>query len=732
MTFLKYTLLVLFLLVGNLTFAQKNITGFLKDKDSGLPIESASIVLYPDKIGTVSDKDGAFRFEDLTGNKYNIEVSMLGYHSVIMKVNAGENLEILLEQNDQQINEVEVIGNFRQTELIETPMKEQLSVLPAIATIASSEIEKQGAVTLVDAMKYMPGGWTETRGRKVKQFFTIRGQKYPYPSYSINGIWQKEFHETTYFFNSSNIEEITVVRSGNALLKSLSALTGVIDVKTRMPEKSSREFYLKYGSLNTYQSGISIGNKKNGFSYNGAVNISGIDGQEHQNGHEKFLNFHGATKWQINLDLEWSVNVFYMNGSRQLVQPNEPADQKFRNQKEEYDPLNTIMVSSLLRYQPKETFSNELHVNFAHRKPNYKSENLTTGKVTEYEETDYEFTLNQINSVAINDANTMRFGALYNYWQAPEGKRFYYGRKGEVHTVSGVVVDQHAFGRWLLDGGFRLTREYYSEWGSFSIEGSGGKFTKVAPIIDLWQPWNWQSTLGLSWQMAKQSSLHWSFAAGTVAPRKGALDGNGETPENEIRKNIDFGWIKQLDNKGRISATVFLVDRKDAIDYSGKTIEQGDLIMELYQNTDKRNYGLELEAKSAIWKNYLSAFANLTLMKGEIELEGEWTNDDEMPQVIANAGANFQKGKVDVNIFGNYIGEYKNDRFVSKSYLNENGKAPLGNFVNFDLTAGYTTGNSVKTRLFIEVKNLFDKAFQTVPGYPDYGRIISFGLNLRM
>ena len=37
------------------------------------------------------------------------------------------------------------------------------------------EIQQLKAYSVVDAMKYVPGAWTESRGRKVKQFFSVRG-----------------------------------------------------------------------------------------------------------------------------------------------------------------------------------------------------------------------------------------------------------------------------------------------------------------------------------------------------------------------------------------------------------------------------------------------------------------------------------------------------------------------------------------------------------------------------
>ena len=285
----------------------------------------------------------------------------------------------------------------------------------------------------------------------------------------------------------------------------------------------------------------------------------------------------------------------------------------------------------------------------------------------------------------------------------------------------------------LLDGGFRLTNEYYSEWGGFSIEGSGGKFTSVEPIVDEWQSPVWQATSGATYSMSSLTSLNLSFAGGIVNPRKGALNNEGETPDNETRFNYDIGFVQNFSGLGKFTFTSFLVNRKNAIDYSGKTIENGENdIMELYKNVNKRNYGIEAELKSVVILNTMTFFANATFMKGETEEDLSWGKDDEMPNFIANIGGNYFKKRIDINAFMNYTGAYKNDRFVSKDYLAEYGKAPLGDFVTFDLTAGYSIGKEQNARIYVEGKNLFDIKYQTVPGYPDNGRIISAGFSLNL
>ena len=227
-------------------------------------------------------------------------------------------------------------------------------------------------------------------------------------------------------------------------------------------------------------------------------------------------------------------------------------------------------------------------------------------------------------------------------------------------------------------------------------------------------------------------SFHGNVSAGVVAPRADALTDEGVKPLNEKRVNVDLGMIKKFHNSGTLTVTGFLVSRADAIDYSGETLEleNGDIV-ELYKNENERNYGMEVDLKMPV-VSWFSVFANATAMKGEVRDSTGWKKDDEIPVFIGNVGANVVKSRFDLNAYMNYTGSYKNDRFVDKSYLQQYGKAPLGNFFDVDVNTGYTLGEKKNIRVFVDVKNLLNKKFQTVAGYPDYGIIVSGGVKLRL
>ena len=72
-------------------------------------------------------------------------------------------------------------------DLMARPYTESPGLEAATSVVGRKEIEDLHAYSVVDAMKYVPGAWTETRGRKVKSFYSVRGQRYPYPGYLIDG-----------------------------------------------------------------------------------------------------------------------------------------------------------------------------------------------------------------------------------------------------------------------------------------------------------------------------------------------------------------------------------------------------------------------------------------------------------------------------------------------------------------------------------------------------------------
>lgn len=201
--------------------------------------------------------------------------------------------------------------------------------MPSISKISYEDIRKQSAANVVEAMNFIPGGMIETRGRQVKQFFSVRGQKYPYPDYAINGIWQKEFEELPYFLPTSDIEEIEIIRSSAALLTGLSGMAGLINIKTREYSAPETNIELEYGSFNNLHSHLSNGNKIGNFSYAAGIGYDKSDGPSGKHAKEDMADLYTQVQWKPSDKLSIKANLFYLNGKRELRIAELPADKKY-------------------------------------------------------------------------------------------------------------------------------------------------------------------------------------------------------------------------------------------------------------------------------------------------------------------------------------------------------------------------------------------------------------------
>jgi outer membrane cobalamin receptor len=624
-----------------------------------------------------------------------------------------------------EIDSVVITAGKETRNLMEKPHTEPNSLVPAISKLYYEDIRKQGANNVVEALNYVPGALIETRGRQVKQFFSVRGQKYPYPDYSINGVWQKEFEELPYFFSTSDIEEIEIVRSSAALLTGISGLAGLVNIKTREYTTPETNLELEYGSYNNLHTHISNGMRIGRFSYAAGAGFDKSDGPSGKHSEENMVNLYSQVKWQPSEKFTVNANLFYLDGNREMRIAEAPADKKYRDMIQGFDPVRALLTNVRAVYRASDKYSSELQLFCSYRNPTFEDE----VKKTTSNEKDYEWGMNFIQSVSLSNFNTLRFGGLYNHWVAPNGKRFYTGKRCDTETLSGVIVDEQRIGAFTIDGGLRLTGTYLNDYGAFNIEGDGAMFKNVTSISDQWEPAILQGSLGLSYRINNLMSLYINSAAGQIKPRQGSLTNSLTQPLNETRIKIDAGAVRKFDKSGKMTLTLFEVLQKNAIVLSGDTYLDSltNFTRELYINRDQNQAGIEFEIVTPKLFRVVEPFVNFTLMKSWMKEEDKMVPNRENPVLISAGGIYFNRKSIDVNILCKYVSRFENDRFASVS----DGPQPLGDFFTTDLSAGYTTAWKTPLRLYFRIRNINDKKYSTVTGYPDFGRMIFTGIQLR-
>ena len=727
--FFPYLILIFLLSHPGPGFSQE-IEGIISDAETGLPLENVNILVNGTMYGTTSQEDGRFLIERLIPGEYTLEVSMMGYKDVTVSVDVIADSvirrDIELFPTVLQLHPIDITAR-RYRNVIASPKLESPALYTAISIVKKDQIQKQGAKTLTESMQYIPGGFVESRGRKVKQFFSVRGQTYPYPEYAVNGAWQREFHELPYFYSSADIEKIEIVRSSAVLLTGLSGLAGVIKIDTRRYETMETSWSAEYGTFDSYWVRLSHGSTIGEVSYAGGIGIQGTAGPESQNAGERMVNLYGRMDWQASDNLDLDFNFYHMNGKRELALAEPPANLSLQTQISRYDPYRATLLNLKAFYQSNPGASSELQLYYTERDPQYVTE--TDSEPIAISERDYEFGLNFMQTISLHKNNTLRFGGLYNHWTAPNGKRFYSGRKADLETISPVVVDEHRFGHLNLDAGIRWAKTYINEFGALNINGVAGGFAMVDPVIDQWEPGIFTGSLGAVYYFESPYSLHLNLSAGEIKPREGSLNDTFEKPQNEIRYKVDFGFQTILKNVGQLTLTGFFVKQQNAIVLSDTFHFDDGRILEYYKNRNQDRMGIEFEARSSLWFNSLECFVNLLAVYSRYEEGGEFIKDPTFPQFITSAGLYYDYDGFDINFIGKVVSDYENTRFAARVNGHPPEPQPLGDYLLINATIGKSFGGMLKTRIYLEIRNLTDEHYSTVVGYPDFGRRFTMGFS---
>jgi outer membrane receptor protein involved in Fe transport len=672
-----------------------------------------------------SGEAGKFRVERLPAGEYDIRVSKSDFRPYIKlnrRIQAGQVLQVSVVLEVESIQQTITVNAHQQ--LMEHPLAEPESMQIALSSVSRIQMEKQGAKNVVDGLNYMPGAWIETRGRKVKEFLSVRGQRYPYPEYSIDGALFREFHEVPYFISAADVERVDVMRSGASLLNGISGLAGAIDIVPRQHEKRETSAIAEYGSLNGFRLHASHGQKLGDLSYGIGVDGFRADGPDDRRGDERMLDLSMHVSWKLKPSFTIRTTAFYLHGKSELVQAVAPAANQYRIARESYDPVQTTVVSVRTLYQPKHWASTQFTFGYRNGHNSFVTETTSPRKVTP--DYDSEFNLNLAQSLEVSGHNVVRIAANYNHWISPYGKRWYAGRRSELETHSVSLLDEHSFGKLVLDGGMRYQRTYIDEYGAFNIEGTASGFSKVAAVKDVWEHPQFSGDLGATYFFTKSFSLRGSFLSGMVESRTGAVKRAGTTytePETEHRTMVDAGFTLARKPIGDFSLTGFVLRQKNAIVLSGASATVNGIVTELYDNRDQDAKGVEFDFRSRpIFENH-NVFFNLTAMKARARQQGSMNRDPEKPQMVVGAGVLGKRYGFDYGFFWKFVSAYQSLRFADPAALQ-----PLGDFHTLNLTMGRCFGQGERTRVYLEMTNIADNHYSTVVGYPDYGRRFTLGV----
>lgn len=217
---------------------------------NGEPIIGASVRVKGSTNGTVTDLDGKFTLQNVSGA---IEVSYIGYKTQTIKNAKGSNLRITLQEDASLLEDVVVVGYGQQ---------KKASLTSAITQIKGEEVFKDRSVssTAVALQGEVPGltvTRTSTRPGNESAAFQIRGDisvnGNSSPLIIIDGVTGSIDELNS--MNGNDIENISVLKDASAAIYGSRAASGVIIVTTKRGKEGKAQISY-HGSISRTIDGI--------------------------------------------------------------------------------------------------------------------------------------------------------------------------------------------------------------------------------------------------------------------------------------------------------------------------------------------------------------------------------------------------------------------------------------------------------------------------------------------
>jgi len=235
-----FLLLISFFSVQNIQGQTSVVFGNIKDIQTGLPVEFATVYLENTNTATESDKNGGYRLEIESGTAVRLVVSRIGYVTAstnIPKMTPGSKRYVNIELAPQE-SDLEIIVTESRIEDIGM-VKEEVAEMKTLPT-ASGNLE---AVLPSIAL-----GVTSGTGGELSSQYNVRGGNYDENLVYVNDfeIFRPQLirsgqQEGLSFPNIDLIRDLSF-SSGGFQSKFGDKLSSVLDIKYKRPEETKGSF----------------------------------------------------------------------------------------------------------------------------------------------------------------------------------------------------------------------------------------------------------------------------------------------------------------------------------------------------------------------------------------------------------------------------------------------------------------------------------------------------------
>ncbi len=256
-----FSILLLLLFTGSVAVAQTASLRVKITDETNTPLAYATGIIQEINYQVAGDESGELYFKNLQSGNYTLRIELIGYYAVNKKVEIkqeNQHISIKLIQESDVLEEIEVFGERnRQPKGLETitrmPLKPK-DQIQSISVISNKVIEAQGALTITDAVRNIPGVTLFGSYGGVKESMSARGFR-GIPVLKNGVRMDSQFQTASGVIDMQGVESIQMIKGSAAItqgvITDLGNAGGVINVVTKTPNfVNAANVGLRVGSWN--------------------------------------------------------------------------------------------------------------------------------------------------------------------------------------------------------------------------------------------------------------------------------------------------------------------------------------------------------------------------------------------------------------------------------------------------------------------------------------------------
>ncbi|GAB2836289.1 TonB-dependent siderophore receptor [Ferruginibacter profundus] len=229
----------------------------------GKPAAKVNVQLTETSQTAITGEDGSYHFAKLSPGKYNVVVSYTGLatqakHFTVTKETGEETINFILVENYTELTEIIIAASKTKLDRIATigklPIK-PMDLPQATAVIERQVIERQQVQTLGDAVQNLNGVYVMGTTGGYQEELASRGFAFNSNNTFKNGVR----YNNSIMPEVSGLENIEVLKGGNAILFGTVGAGGVLNIVTKKPLfNNGGSVSFQTGSYDYYKPAIDV------------------------------------------------------------------------------------------------------------------------------------------------------------------------------------------------------------------------------------------------------------------------------------------------------------------------------------------------------------------------------------------------------------------------------------------------------------------------------------------